>query len=85
MNAGGRPRQTDLAYLRAGITLARTSAGFPAQAAYDRGSLGFTAGAYINAVGEIVIAYKGTDFLLDEGCEVKRWPICCPMPAWRWG
>lgn len=37
--------------------LFETAAGFPAQPRFDRGALGFTGGAYINASGEIVIAY----------------------------
>ena len=41
------------------------SEGFPAQSRFNNGALGFTGGAYINTSGEIVIAYKGTDFLLD--------------------
>lgn len=34
-----------------------------------------TAGAYLNqSTGEIVIAYKGTDFLTNrEGCSWKQW------------
>jgi hypothetical protein len=40
--------------------------GFPAQASYDDNFFSFTAGAYANAAtGEIVISYKGTDFLLE--------------------
>lgn len=40
--------------------------GFVQQEAYDENVFSFTAGAYVNrATGEIVIAYKGTDFLLE--------------------
>jgi Ca2+-binding RTX toxin-like protein len=43
-----------------------TVTGFPAQASYDDNFFSFTAGAYVNSsTGEIVIAYKGTDFLLE--------------------
>ena len=45
--------------------LDKTPAGFPAQPRFNNGALGFTGGAYINTSGEIVIAYKGTDFLLE--------------------
>jgi hypothetical protein len=47
--------------------LKNTPTGFPAQPRFNNGTLGFTAGAYINAAGEIVIAYKGTDFLVEAG------------------
>lgn len=49
------------------IALEDTSARFSAQSRFNNGTLGFTGGAYINTSGEIVIAYKGTDFLVDEG------------------
>jgi hypothetical protein len=40
--------------------------GFPAQTGYDANIFSFTAGAYVNsATGEIVVSYKGTDFLLE--------------------
>ena len=40
--------------------------GFPSQTDYDTNFFSFTAGAYVNqSTGEIVIAYKGTDFLLE--------------------
>jgi hypothetical protein len=42
------------------------STGFPAQTSYDANIFSFTAGAYVNsATGEIVVSYKGTDFLLE--------------------
>jgi hypothetical protein len=40
--------------------------GFPAQTAYDGNFFSFTAGTFVNsATGEIVVSYKGTDFLLE--------------------
>ncbi|MCA3029737.1 MAG: hypothetical protein ING66_14215, partial [Rhodocyclaceae bacterium] len=39
--------------------------GFTAQNNYNSNFFSFTAGAYVNGAGEIVIAYKGTDFLLE--------------------
>lgn len=47
--------------------LSETPNGFAAQSRFNNGPLGFTGGAYINTSGEIVIAFKGTDFLVDEG------------------
>src|SRR5437773_335311 len=44
----------------------RAANGFPAQASYDDNFFSFTAGAYVNAAtGEIVVSYKGTDFLVE--------------------
>lgn len=40
--------------------------GFPQQTSYDDNFFSFTAGAFVNqSTGEIVISYKGTDFLLE--------------------
>ncbi len=42
------------------------ASGFPAQTSYNQNFFSFTAGAYVNSITkEIVIAYKGTDFLLE--------------------
>jgi dienelactone hydrolase len=41
--------------------------GFLAQNQYDANIFSFTAGAYVNsATGEIVVSYKGTDFLIEK-------------------
>jgi hypothetical protein len=44
----------------------RAANGFPAQTAYDDNFFSFTANAFVNrSTGEIVISYKGTDFLIE--------------------
>ena len=44
----------------------RAAIGFPAQTSYDDNFFSFTAGAFVNqSTGEIVISYKGTDFLVE--------------------
>ena len=67
---GGGPKVADrqnLLGLPAGwVALSNTATGFPSQALYDTNFFSFTAGAYVNSTtGEIVISYKGTDFLLE--------------------
>src|SRR4051812_36881995 len=67
---GGGPAVSDrlnLLGLPDGWTsIVNTAPGFPEQSKYDENTFSFTAGAYVNPTsGEIVISYKGTDFILE--------------------